>query len=111
MIIAYLTIDQAGENPCFNDSGSIPSYSCVAVSFYILFYIFTFYFITALLDRVGGVTLTKFSLRTRHTDAHIFFYFLFIYLTSVVPSVPTRLLSMEADGAPSIPPTTVSAPF
>ena len=26
------------------------------------------------------------------------------YLTSVVPSVPTRLLSMEADGAPSTPP-------
>ena len=25
------------------------------------------------------------------------------YLTSVVPSVPTRLLSMEADGAPSTP--------
>ena len=33
------------------------------------------------------------------------------YLTSVVPSVPTRLLSMEADGAPSTPPATVSAPF
>ena len=27
------------------------------------------------------------------------------YLTSVVPSVPTRLLSMEADGAPSTPPS------
>ena len=26
------------------------------------------------------------------------------YLTLVVPSVPTRLLSMEADGAPSTPP-------
>ena len=26
------------------------------------------------------------------------------YLMSVVPSVPTRLLSMEADGAPSTPP-------
>ena len=33
------------------------------------------------------------------------------YLTLVVPSVPTRLLSMEADGAPSTPPATVSAPF
>ena len=34
------------------------------------------------------------------------------YLTSVVPSVPTRLLSLEADGAPSTPPpATVSAPF
>ena len=33
------------------------------------------------------------------------------YLTSVVPSVPTRQLSMEADGAPSTPPATVSAPF
>ena len=33
------------------------------------------------------------------------------YLTSVVPSVPTRLISMEADGAPSTPPATVSAPF
>ena len=33
------------------------------------------------------------------------------YLMSVVPSVPTRLLSMEADGAPSTPPATVSAPF
>ena len=33
------------------------------------------------------------------------------YLTSVVPSVPTRLLSMEGDGAPSTPPATVSAPF
>ena len=33
------------------------------------------------------------------------------YLTSVVPSVPMRLLSMEADGAPSTPPATVSAPF
>ena len=33
------------------------------------------------------------------------------YLTSVVPSFPTRLLSMEADGAPCTPPATVSAPF
>ena len=36
------------------------------------------------------------------------------YLTAVVPSVPTRLLSMEADGelSPSTPPpATVSAPF
>ena len=33
------------------------------------------------------------------------------YLTLVVPSVPTRLLSMEADGAPSTPFATVSAPF
>ena len=33
------------------------------------------------------------------------------YLTSVVPSVLTRLLSMEADGAPSTPRATVSAPF
>ena len=33
------------------------------------------------------------------------------YLTSVVPSVPTRLLPLEADGAPSTPPATVSAPF
>ena len=34
-----------------------------------------------------------------------------LYLTSVVPSVPTGLLSMEADGAPSTPPATVSSPF
>ena len=33
------------------------------------------------------------------------------YLTSVVPSVATRLLSMEAHGAPSNPPATVSAPL
>ena len=31
------------------------------------------------------------------------------YLTSVVPSVLTKLLSMEANGAPSTPPATVSA--
>ena len=28
----------------------------------------------------------------------------FLFLTSVVPSVPTRLLSMEANGVPSTPP-------
>ena len=34
------------------------------------------------------------------------------YLTSVVPSVlQTRLLSMEADGAPSTSPASASAPF
>ena len=33
-----------------------------------------------------------------------------LYLTLVVPSVP-RLVSMEADGAPSTPPGSVSAPF
>ena len=33
-----------------------------------------------------------------------------LYLTSVVPSV-RRLVLMEADGAPSTPPASVSAPF
>ena len=33
-----------------------------------------------------------------------------LYLTSVVPSV-TRLVLIEADGAPSTPPASVSAPF
>ena len=33
-----------------------------------------------------------------------------LYLTSVVPSA-RRLVLMEADGAPSTPPASVSAPF
>ena len=65
-------------------------------------------------DSLGGgpsKTIAKINSLTVHADLLKFGFVRSLYLTSVVPSVPTGLLSMEADRAPSTPPATISAPF